>query len=176
VFAHTHGPPAAKNAGGSHPRSRPDTRPSLRDSFNGLYVISPGTGFVAPVPRDAKASSRPRQRVFHALRGILAPEYQDHTTSPSAACRSSAGLIEHDPDRKTALQFSGSRSPTAAHRVHRIPHPTSVTIAIRPSGGTERAHDKSDASKSRSDLFSPTGLDRFLQSRGDLPVGQFVSC
>jgi hypothetical protein len=46
----THGPPAEKNAGGSHHRfSRSTGIP--RAMFDDLYVISPGTGLIAPVAR-----------------------------------------------------------------------------------------------------------------------------
>jgi len=44
---------------------------------------------------------------------------QDHTTSPSA---------------RNVIRPRATARLTC--RVHRIPHPTSVTIAIRPSGGT----------------------------------------
>ena len=36
----THGPPATKNAGGSHHRISRFNRHSLRDWFDGVYVIS----------------------------------------------------------------------------------------------------------------------------------------
>ena len=36
----THGPPATKNAGGSHHRYRQNIRHSLRDGFNGCFVLS----------------------------------------------------------------------------------------------------------------------------------------
>jgi hypothetical protein len=40
----THGPPATKKAGGSHHRFSQINRHSLRNGFNGLYVISPVSG------------------------------------------------------------------------------------------------------------------------------------
>src|SRR4051794_9373168 len=44
----THGPRATKSTRQNH-RLRPNIRPSLRGGFSGVYVISPGTGFLAPV-------------------------------------------------------------------------------------------------------------------------------
>jgi hypothetical protein len=57
---------------------------------------------------------------------------QDHTTSPSAAsiCRQRA--IDHSQAKARPATTSRARR----CRVHRIPFPTSVTIAIRPSFGT----------------------------------------
>ena len=39
-------------------RYEPNIRPSLRDCFLSLYVISPGTGLIAPVARDARHEHR----------------------------------------------------------------------------------------------------------------------
>src|SRR6185437_7957706 len=38
----THGPPATKNAGGSHHRSAETVRHSPRDGLSGCFVLSPG--------------------------------------------------------------------------------------------------------------------------------------
>jgi hypothetical protein len=59
--------------------------------------------------------------------------------------------------------------------VHRIPLPTFVTTAKRPSY-RERDGDscRFDLGSSRSDLFSHERLDRFSERRGDLPVGQIT--
>jgi len=74
----THGPPAAKKAGGSHHRFSQIIRHSLRDGFT-AYTWSPrGPGFLAPV--IARSVSR---NLASASGG------QDHTTSPSALARSS---------------------------------------------------------------------------------------
>jgi hypothetical protein len=63
---------------------------------------------------------------------------QDHTTSPSAL----APLVSR------------------RRRVHRIPHPTSVTIAIRPSCEAGRAKDAGDLGFRQSEIFFLAGLDR----------------
>jgi hypothetical protein len=61
---------------------------------------------------------------------------------------------------------------SAAHcRVHRIPHPTSVTIAIRPSGGTEWADDKPDLGQARSNLCFSEGIDRVSDGEVICPSG-----
>jgi hypothetical protein len=78
----THGPRAEKNARGGHHRfSRTSGIP--RAMGYGLYVVSPGTGFLAPVIHADRV-----KRVVANL--ILAPEYQDRTISPSVSYRSSA--------------------------------------------------------------------------------------
>src|SRR6202023_1843282 len=69
------------------------------------------------------------------------------------------------------LQHHSSRtSVRLSCRVHRIPHPTSVTIAIRPSreGGMARSC-KDDLPDGLSEIFFARGLDRHV---ADLPVGQ----
>ena len=63
---------------------------------------------------------------------------QDHTTSPSA----SRAIVE------------------SATRVHRIPRPTSVTIAKRPSCGTGWRRYGCDLGETGRDLFLKEGLDR----------------
>jgi hypothetical protein len=56
-LASTHGPPATKKAGGSHHRPDRNSRPSLRDGVNGLYVLSPVNGLSCHRRlRDAVAS------------------------------------------------------------------------------------------------------------------------
>ena len=47
----THGPPATKNAGGSHHRFGRINRHSLRDGFNGFLRTLPGDrAFLPPSP------------------------------------------------------------------------------------------------------------------------------
>jgi hypothetical protein len=47
----------------------------------------------------------------------------------------------------------------ACFSVHRIPYPTSVTIAIRPSCGTGWRRCRSDLGESRTEMFLQNGLD-----------------
>jgi hypothetical protein len=72
---------------------------------------------------------------------------QDHTTSPSA--------LAHFVKR--------------AISVHRIPFPTSVTIASRPSLGTRRRAYVADLRQTGSGIFLLKGIDSNLT---DLPVRQ----
>jgi hypothetical protein len=80
-----HGPPAEKKAGGSHHRFGQDIPALPARVVYGLYALSSGTGFIAPVIARRNAS-RVRDNAC-ALRRASAPGCQDHTTSPSApAC------------------------------------------------------------------------------------------
>jgi hypothetical protein len=67
------------------------------------------------------------------------------------------------------LPSASARFVKRAARVHRIPHPTSVTIAIRPSFGTGWRSSRFDLGQRRSGIFLKTGLDSKIT---DLPVGQ----
>jgi hypothetical protein len=105
----THGSRATKKHA-VEPQVQADHPAFLARWFYGLYVISPVTMLGCHRrPRDAG--------VFTTL--APASERQDHTTSPSA---------------QAPLVAQGLRP---AMCVHRIPLPTSVTIASRPSYGCE---------------------------------------
>src|SRR5882672_1639871 len=109
--------------------------------FYGLFRALPGDrALLPPSPADRSASLTP------------ASGRQDHTASPSATGVSSS-------------------APSHAQRrcVHRIPHPTSVTIAIRPSLGVGRGSSRCDLGQSKTRIFLQTGLDRKITSK---PVGQ----
>jgi hypothetical protein len=81
---------------------------------------------------------------------------QAHTTSPSAAivsrphalCRS---RIHENPP----CNLSRARR----CRVHRIPCPTSVTIAIRPSVGRDTKSSRCDLGSAKTEIFLQRGLD-----------------
>jgi hypothetical protein len=87
----------------SSPQVHRDTRPSLRNGFNGFLRALPGDRACLP---PSLARITPRNLTPASGR-------QDHTTSPSAL---------------TPLVLRRCR-------VHRIPHPTFVTTAKRPSCG-----------------------------------------
>ena len=70
----THGPPANRKAGGSHHRLGRDTRPSLRNGFNGVLRALPGDRALLP-PSQADRSAH-----LASASGC-----QDHTTSSSAS-------------------------------------------------------------------------------------------
>ena len=82
------------------------------NGFNGLFRARPGDRALlspSPATMPARRSRRPTSPIIASL--ISASGYQAHTTSPSACC---------------AFVWRTSS-------VHRIPHPTFVTIAKRPS-------------------------------------------
>ena len=94
----------------SHHGHTGNARHSPRDGFTGSFVLFPGTGL-----------SCPRHR--RGVSGPLGP------TSPSRRLDTSVGASEpHD----FSVRFA-ARPSCAPKSVHRIPHPTFVTTAKRPS-------------------------------------------
>jgi hypothetical protein len=94
--------------------------------FYGLYALSPGTGLVSP--RHTQALNEPLTR--------LAPASgrHDHTISPSATRTSQeAARRFRYPSADTPYEGAFSTPVLRTARVHRIPLPTFVTIAKRPS-------------------------------------------
>ena len=69
----THGPPATKNAGGSHHRISRINRHSLHDGFTAYNALSSETGL---------SCLRPPGRLTRGL--MPASRHRDHTPSPSA--------------------------------------------------------------------------------------------
>jgi len=66
----THGPRASKKARGGYHRFSRYIRHSLRSGFNVSFVLSPGTGFLAPVPCDAGSvvtSATMRKRIARGI-------------------------------------------------------------------------------------------------------------
>ncbi len=93
----------------SHHGHTGNARHSPRDGFTGSFVLFPGTGL-----------SCPRHR--RGVSGPLGP------TSPSRRLDTSVGASEpHD------FSVRGQCIRLVHCRVHRIPHPTFVTTAKRPS-------------------------------------------
>jgi hypothetical protein len=122
------------------PQVRRKIRPSLRNGFNGLLRALPGDRAFLP-PSPVRCAS-----IVTKL--TSASRCQDHTTSPSAP----APIVSRH------------------YRVHRIPHPTFVTIAKRPSFGYRMARAcRDDLPDGQSGKFLVGGLDR---QNTDLPVGQ----
>jgi hypothetical protein len=95
-----------------------------RNGFNGLLRALPGDrAFLSPSSALLLADLTPASR------------RQDHTTLPSAA----TSLVSTLSDRSRQTRLRSHRALKRC-RVHCIPHPTSVTIAKRPSvwGGMAR--------------------------------------
>src|SRR5712671_4601180 len=102
-----------------------------RNGFNGFLRALPGDrALLPPSLADSAARPRPVGPTCHPANLTPASGRQDHTTSPSAATSLVRVLvIAH------RLFKNPPCNPSRAQRcrVHRIPHPTSVTIAKRPS-------------------------------------------
>jgi hypothetical protein len=97
---------ACKKARGSHHRFSRDNPAFPAQWLYGLLRALPGDRLSCP--------RRPRARRTASL--ASAPGCQDHTTSPCVS-----------------MLFVGANDHAATRYAHRIPLPTSVTIAIRPS-------------------------------------------
>jgi hypothetical protein len=127
---------------GSHPRPRVGKTRTTRVSTPRSRRDRPAfphangfNGFLRVLPGDrALLSPSPADRSANL---ISASGYQDRTTSPSTT----------------------SAFVSCASRVHRIPCPTSVTIAIRPSYGTGWRGSNPVSTNSRSRIFFGGGLD-----------------
>jgi len=101
-----------KKSAHEHTGSAETLRPSLRDGFTAYFVLSPVTGLCCHRrSREALASWKLDTSV-----GVSGP---------------------HDFAVRNNIARPHARSARRYHRVHRIPRPTSVTIAIRPSCGRE---------------------------------------
>jgi hypothetical protein len=118
----THGPPATKKAGGSHHRFGLIIRPSLRNGFNGVLRTLPADrAFLPPSPARSLCE-------LDTSVGVSGP---------------------HDfAVRVEIVRRRGKRA--ATQHVHRIPRPTFVTIAKRPSW---RARDGADHASEKSSEF-----------------------
>jgi hypothetical protein len=94
---------------------------------DGLYVVSPGTGLIAPVTGDALSAA--------------SPTWPQHREARTARFHRRIGYVRpHDRDH------------AATRRAHRILHPTSVTTAKRPlkrggMGGTIHDFRKKERKK-----------------------------
>ena len=135
----THGPPATKQAGGSHHRQGRSNRHSLRD----------GLRLIARSPRCTGLCSHRRQK-RNWFRSRLDPSVG--RSGPHAfAVREAAFVGAH----KRAQHPHG----------HRIPPPTSVTIASRPSRGSRMRGEKHEFRKNGRGIFLRWGLDRVMGLR-----------
>jgi hypothetical protein len=114
----------------SHHRHAETFRHSLHDGFN---------GFLRALLGD-RACCHHHQRNAARIVANLTPASgrQDHTTSP----------------------YAGSIVRLARCRVHRIPHPTFVTIAKRPSCGQRNScGETTDLARMKRKMFFRMGLD-----------------
>ena len=108
------------------------SRPSLRDGFTAYSALSPATNSSCHRRRRINGSSiRLGSRTPPPI--DTSNGCQDHTALPYAIAPLVLRALDRsrDPGVRPAIASRARR-----FRVHRIPAPTSVTIAIRPSCGT----------------------------------------
>ena len=154
----THGPLCQEKCTGVVTTGSAETvRPSLRNGFTAYSALSPATnsscrrrpqisGGSNPVESDlASADLTPatgaRTTRLHRTRPVLAKRLRRvWYPSAEALVKTEAAPFVCAPADSRDRRRSALSSPLRARRcrVHRIPTPTSVTIAIRPSCGPER--------------------------------------
>jgi hypothetical protein len=120
------------------------------------FALSPVTSsFLPPSPRGLNGFARPVG--LPKPPQDLAPATGARTTRllRTHQCRSSCTPATAHESLRPAITALRTRH----RRVHRIPLPTSVTIAIRPSCGGGTARRNHIFLKNRSDLFLPGHLD-----------------
>src|ERR1700738_3846973 len=121
--------------------------------------------FVSVIPR-IKILSAPGRPDITSADLTPASRRQDHTTSPSAK----ALFVCAPSDRSRAKTRPAIPSRAQRCRVHRIPCPTSVTIAKRPSVGRDGRAYRSDLGQARTEIFLQPGLDIPTARRANQPA------
>src|SRR3977135_234764 len=95
------------------------------------FVLSPVTGLFCHRRQRIRVLSKPGRADSTSANLTPASGRQDHTTSPYATTSLVRSLCDRSQAVKPALQpFARKTLPRPPH-----PHPASVTIMIRPSGG-----------------------------------------
>src|ERR1700688_4284597 len=117
-------------------------RHSLTQWFSHLFRALPGDRIVDNVTGEVTSASL-----------TPAPRRQDHTTSPSAPVATKADRRSWYQSRRSFGEGGSAPLVLRRCRVHRIPCPTSVTIAIRPSGGPERRQNSRRPRADESQIF-----------------------
>jgi hypothetical protein len=152
----------------SHHEYAGNTRHSrTRMVLTASFVLSPVIGLVCH-RRLRIWLVRPGWADFASADLTPASRRQDHTTSPSAATSLVSAPFDRSRTFRPALR---SHHALRRCRVHRIPCPTSVTIAKRPSVGRDGGGYRSDLGQAGTRIFFQTGLDRANQID---PVQQIV--
>src|SRR5882724_11053913 len=126
-----------------------------RNGFNGFLRALPGDRAVLPPSPTDMFLSKPGWADLNSANLTPASGRQDHTTSPYAATSLvRALLIAHRPFANPPCNPVARKTlPRPPH-----PHPASVTIAIRPSGGVGRLESIK--------LFLPNGEAKYFSDRG----------
>src|SRR6202022_2700134 len=129
------------------------------------FVLSPVIGlFCHRRPADMVLSA-PGRADLPPLDLTPASRRQDHTTSPSASAPFVSAPCDRSRETRPAIKLRARRC-----RVHRIPRPTSVTIAKRPSVGRDGEGYSFDLGQARTGIFLQMGLDGANQID---PTGDF---
>jgi hypothetical protein len=124
------------------------------------FVLSPATNSCCHRHRRIRAGQTRSGRL--SLRKLdTSNGCQDHTTSPYASAPFVRAPAERSRARWTRPALCRLRARRC--RVHRIPCPTSVTIAIRPSVGRNGGAYAFDLGQAGTEKFFDTGLDRWDQ-------------
>jgi hypothetical protein len=154
----THGPPATKNAGGSHHRSSRYNRHSLGNGFNGCSALSPESGLVS------------LRRPGIIIQGLMpASGHQDHTALPSASGR--ARLCSQKRPSHPAPHVRDDRD-TPLRRVQDGADPTSnshfwkseIFLAEGLDANSENQSSGKSVRRSGERCGSPTTFDCFVTS------------
>ena len=139
-------------------------RHSLRDGFTAYTVLSPETNSSCLRRRRIEGLAKPGWVSQNLRRLDTSNGCQNHTALPSA----STPFVGARPSLMSKLTLRKLLARPAC-RGHRSPHPTSVTIAIRPSCGRGMAGVVGVIWGEReAEYFSREGWTGF----SDLPVGQ----
>jgi hypothetical protein len=110
---------------------------------------------------------------FYGLLRALPGDRAFLSPSPAGNSRRLDASVEASGPHDFAVRVGAVRH--GHFHVHRIPHPTSVTTAKRPSCGRETADIWTDLPIRKIRIFSRKGLDRGGGTLpGDLPVGSFL--
>ena len=145
-------PPCVKNARGRNHRCRRKHPAFPAQWFYGLYALSPGTGLSCPRRSHAARESS------HCELDLSVGRPGPHDFTVCGSFRQSARPAWYRPAGFSG--GSGTASLVARHRrSHRIPPPTSVTTAKRPSCGGGTGEEKHKLPKNRSKIFFARGLD-----------------
>jgi hypothetical protein len=150
----------------SHHRSTGTPGIPARNGFTAYFALSPVTRLCCHRHQRIMVLSDTRSGRLASANLTPTLGRQNHTTSPSA----SAPFVcaPFDRSRKPALRSLRARGRC---RVHRIPCPTSVTIAKRPSVGRDVGSYGSDLGQAGNKLFLQSHIDEALvYSRGCQPL------
>jgi hypothetical protein len=140
-----------------------------RNGFNGFLRALPGDRALLPPSPADMFLSKPGWADLTPQDLTPASGRQDHTTSPYAATSLVRSLlIAHRPFANPPCDPVARK--TLPRRPH--PHPASVTIAIRPSGGVGCENSRSDLGCVKTEIFFGKSEKQLDTPVNKPPVGQ----